>query len=79
MNPDPLRLFDFKVGRPVRAFVVKLLETVVIRKGGCGEGYSYAIASPGDQCVVCEWVTTHPGLRRSCQSVGGMASLNSLS
>ena len=59
--------------------VVKFPGTVIRRKGDCGEGYSYAIASPGDQCVVCEWVTTHPGLRRSCQSVGGMASLNSLS
>ena len=50
------------------------------RFGGFGENYSYPIASPGDQCVVCEWVTTHLGLRCfscqlvSCQSVQwGMA------
>ena len=57
------------------------------RFGGFGENYSYPIASPGDQCVVCEWVTTHLGLRCfscqlvSCQSVGGGngSSLNSLS
>ena len=47
------------------------------RFGGFGENYSYPIASPGDQCVVCEWVTTHLGLRCfscqlvRCQSVGG--------
>ena len=48
------------------------------RFGGFGENYSYPIASPGDQCVVCEWVTTHPPF---LSVSGGMtlASLNSLS
>ena len=42
-------------------YIVKFPGTIIKDGRAVAErGYSYAIASPGDQYVVCEWVTTHP-------------------
>ena len=60
-------------------YIVKFPGTIIKDGRAVAErGYSYAIASPGDQYVVCEWVTTHPPF---LSVSGGMtlASLNSLS